>query len=84
MKRNIENPIGTVQIPVGLAGPLQINGKYAQGDYYVPLATSEGALVASVNRGCSVTKAVGGATVRIIDDKMTRAPVIRADSVTGP
>lgn len=83
MKRNIENPIGTVQIPVGLAGPLQINGKYAQGDYYVPLATSEGALVASVNRGCSVTQAVGGATVRIIDDKMTRAPVIRADSVTG-
>ena len=82
MKRNIENPIGTVQIPVGLAGPLQINGEHAQGDYYVPLATSEGALVASVNRGCSVTKAAGGATVRIIDDKMTRAPVIQADSVT--
>lgn len=82
MKRNIENPIGTVQIPVGLAGPLQINGEHAQGDYYIPLATSEGALVASVNRGCSVTKAVGGTTVRIIDDKMTRAPVIRAKSVT--
>ncbi len=80
-KRNIENPIGTVQIPVGLAGPLQIKGEHAQGDFYVPLATSEGALVASVNRGCSVTKAAGGATVRIIDDKMTRAPVIRADSV---
>jgi hydroxymethylglutaryl-CoA reductase (NADPH) len=82
MKRNIENPIGTVQIPVGLAGPLQINGEHAQGDYYVPLATSEGALIASVNRGCSVTKAVGGATVRIIDDKMTRAPVIQTDSVS--
>jgi hydroxymethylglutaryl-CoA reductase (NADPH) len=81
MKKNIENPIGVVQIPVGLVGPLQINGEHAQGDYYVPLATSEGALVASVNRGCSIIKAVGGITVRIIYDKMTRAPVIRADSI---
>lgn len=81
LKRNIENPIGAVQIPVGLAGPLQINGEHAQDDFYVPLATSEGALVASVNRGCSAIKASGGAIVRIIDDKMTRAPVIRADSV---
>lgn len=81
MKKNIENPIGVVQIPVGLVGPLQINGAHAQGDYYVPLATSEGALVASVNRGCSISKAAGGITVRIIDDKMTRAPVIRADSI---
>ncbi|BDZ71974.1 hydroxymethylglutaryl-CoA reductase (NADPH) [Methanobacterium petrolearium] len=81
LKKNIENPIGVVQIPVGLVGPLQINGEHAQGDYYVPLATSEGALLASVNRGCSVSKAVGGITVRIIDDKMTRAPVIRADSI---
>jgi len=82
VKRNIENPIGTVQIPVGLAGPLQIHGEHAQGEFYVPLATSEGALVASVNRGCSVIKAAGGATVRIIDDKMTRAPVIRTGSVS--
>jgi hydroxymethylglutaryl-CoA reductase (NADPH) len=82
LKRNIENPIGTVQIPVGLAGPLQIQGEHAQGEFYVPLATSEGALVASVNRGCSVITAAGGATVRIIDDKMTRAPVIRARSVS--
>ncbi|MDO5836632.1 MAG: hydroxymethylglutaryl-CoA reductase (NADPH) [Methanobacterium sp.] len=81
MKRNIENPMGTVQIPVGLAGPLQLNGQHAQGAYYVPLATSEGALVASINRGCSITREVGGANVRIIDDKMTRAPVIRAESV---
>jgi len=81
MKKNIENPIGVVQIPVGLVGPLQINGEHAHGDYYVPLATTEGALVASVNRGCSISKAAGGITVRIIDDKMTRAPVIRADSI---
>jgi hydroxymethylglutaryl-CoA reductase (NADPH) len=81
VKRNIENPIGTIQIPLGLAGPLKLKGEYAKGDFYVPLATSEGALVASVNRGCSVISAVGGATVRIADDKMTRAPVIKAKSV---
>jgi hydroxymethylglutaryl-CoA reductase (NADPH) len=81
MKKNIENPIGTIQIPVGVAGPIKINGEHAEGQYYVPLATSEGALVASVNRGCSIISQSGGATVRIIDDKMTRAPVIKAESV---
>lgn len=80
-KRNIENPIGAVQIPVGIAGPLKLKGKFAEGNFYVPLATSEGALVASVNRGCSVITAAGGATVRISDDKMTRAPVIKARSI---
>lgn len=81
MKKNIENPIGAIQIPVGIAGPLKINGEHAEGKYYVPLATSEGALVASVNRGCSTITQSGGANVRIIDDKMTRAPVIKAESV---
>nr|WP_282731227.1 hydroxymethylglutaryl-CoA reductase (NADPH) [Methanobacterium alcaliphilum] len=81
MKKNIENPIGTIQIPVGVAGPLKMKGEYAKGDFYVPLATSEGALVASVNRGCSTIKESGGAIVRIIGDKMTRAPVIKTESV---
>jgi hydroxymethylglutaryl-CoA reductase (NADPH) len=81
LKKNIENPIGAVQIPVGLAGPLKLNGKYAQGDFYVPLATSEGALVASVNRGCSAITDAGGANVRIADDKMTRGPVIKTKSL---
>ena len=81
IKKNIENPIGSVQIPVGIAGPLIVHGEHADGEYYVPLATSEGALVASINRGFSVIKASGGATVRIIDDKMTRAPVIKTESV---
>lgn len=81
-KRNIENPIGTVQIPVGLAGPLKINGVHTQGEFYVPLATSEGALVASVNRGCSTITEAGGANVRIADDKMTRGPVIKTSSVS--
>ncbi|GAB6056461.1 hydroxymethylglutaryl-CoA reductase (NADPH) [Methanobacterium movens] len=81
VKKNIENPVGTIQIPVGVAGPLKVQGEYAQGDFYVPLATSEGALVASVNRGCSLITRAGGVTTRIISDKMTRAPVIKAESV---
>jgi len=81
-KKNIEQPIGAIQIPVGIAGPLIVNGDYANGEFYVPLATSEGALVASVNRGCSVIAEAGGVTTKIIDDKMTRAPVIKAKSVT--
>ncbi|MDI9617480.1 hydroxymethylglutaryl-CoA reductase (NADPH) [Methanothermobacter sp.] len=79
-RRNIENPIGVVQIPLGVAGPLLVKGEYADGEYYVPLATSEGALVASVNRGCSVITGAGGASVRITGDSMTRAPVIRTGS----
>ena len=81
IKRNIENPIGAIQIPVGIAGPLEVHGEHADGDYYVPLATSEGALIASVNRGFSVIKAAGGTSARIIEDKMTRAPVIKTESV---
>ncbi len=82
-KKNIENPIGTVQIPLGITGPLKVNGDHAKGDFYVPLATTEGALVASVNRGCSVISESGGVTTRILDDKMTRAPVLKAKSVIG-
>ena len=52
---NIENMIGTVKVPVGVIGPLRINGLHAQGDFLVPLATSEAALVASYGRGAEVT-----------------------------
>lgn len=52
--RNIENPIGCASIPIGCAGPLRVNGEIAKGNYYIPLCTTEGALVASVNRGCSI------------------------------
>ncbi|AMK15332.1 hydroxymethylglutaryl-CoA reductase (NADPH) [Methanobrevibacter olleyae] len=81
MAKNIENPIGTVQIPIGVAGPLKINGEHAKDDFFVPLATSEGALVASINRGCSAITAAGGANARVIADKMTRAPVIKTESL---
>jgi hydroxymethylglutaryl-CoA reductase (NADPH) len=81
--RNIENMIGAVQMPLGVAGPLRINGEYANGEFYIPLATTEGALVASAHRGCSVITACGGANVRIFDDKMTRAPVFMAKDLNG-
>ena len=79
--KNIENPIGTVQIPIGVAGPVRINGEYAKDDFFVPLATSEGALIASINRGFSAITAAGGVNARVISDKMTRAPVIKTESV---
>ena len=75
VRRNIENMVGAVQVPVGVAGPLKVRGEYADGSYYVPLATTEGALVASVNRGCGAISRAGGADVRILRDGMTRAPV---------
>ncbi len=82
-KRNIENMIGAVQMPLGIAGPLRIRGEYAKGDFYIPLATTEGALVASADRGCSVITACGGANARIFGDGMTRAPVFRAKDIIG-
>jgi hydroxymethylglutaryl-CoA reductase (NADPH) len=81
VRRNCENMIGTVQVPVGVAGPVQINGSHAQGRFWLPLATTEGALIASVNRGCSAITKAGGADVRILHDGMTRAPVFATDSI---
>ncbi len=82
VKRNCENMIGTIQVPVGVAGPVHISGEFANGTYFLPLATTEGALIASVNRGCGLIKAAGGAEVRILSDGMTRAPVFATDSVS--
>ncbi len=59
-EKNIENCIGTVQIPVGLAGPLRVRGMFATGDFYVPLATTEAALVASYSRGAQAITEAGG------------------------
>jgi hydroxymethylglutaryl-CoA reductase (NADPH) len=75
--RNIENMIGAVQIPLGVAGPIKVNGENASGEYYLPLATTEGALVASLNRGCSTISEAGGASVVLVDDKQTRGPCFK-------
>jgi 3-hydroxy-3-methylglutaryl Coenzyme A reductase, hydroxymethylglutaryl-CoA reductase (NADP) len=79
--RNCENMIGAVQVPVGVAGPIEINGEYAKGKFWLPLATTEGALIASVNRGAGAITKAGGAEVRVLHDGMTRAPVFAARSV---
>jgi hydroxymethylglutaryl-CoA reductase (NADPH) len=73
---NIENPIGAVQVPIGIVGPLKINGEYAKGEFYVPMATTEGALVAGVNRGVKTLTLSGGVKTKIIYDGMARAPLI--------
>jgi hydroxymethylglutaryl-CoA reductase (NADPH) len=80
-KRNIESPIGIGQIPMGIAGPLRVKGDYADGEYYIPLCTTEGALVASVNRGCSAITESGGARAKIIRDCMARAPLFITPSI---
>jgi len=78
----IENMVGTVQIPLGVAGPVQVNGEAADGEFYLPLATTEGALVASVNRGLGTITAAGGSTARVTESKMTRAPVFQVEDVS--
>jgi hydroxymethylglutaryl-CoA reductase (NADPH) len=81
MRGNIENPIGTVQVPLGIAGPLQINGIHAQGVFYVPFATTEGALVRSYERGMAVLTRAGGAAARVHTDENCVAPTFFFDDV---
>lgn len=79
--RNIENYIGTVRVPVGLAGPVRVNGTYAQGDFYLPLATTEAALVASYSRGAQVITDAGGCSAIVLHEGVSRAPGFAFDSV---
>jgi len=72
---NIENFVGVAQIPMGFAGPLLVNGEYAKGEFYVPMATTEGTLVASYSRGMKIARLAGGITTTVVDDRMNRAPV---------
>ncbi|NUE01159.1 hydroxymethylglutaryl-CoA reductase (NADPH) [Halorubraceae archaeon YAN] len=78
---NIENMIGAVQVPIGVVGPVSLSGGAFEGESYLPLATTEGALLASVNRGCSVINRAGGANARVTKSGMTRAPVFRVRDV---
>ncbi|HBH23184.1 MAG TPA: hydroxymethylglutaryl-CoA reductase [Cytophagales bacterium] len=72
---NIEHFTGVIQVPFGLAGPITINGEHAHGDFLVPMATTEGTLVASYNRGIKLLNVNGGARVTVVEDSMQRAPV---------
>jgi len=78
---NIENFIGVCQVPVGIAGPLKINGEEAKGNYYVPLATTEGALVLTYHRGMRVLTRSGGADVRVLDEEIHIAPAFYVDDL---
>ncbi|PSQ42624.1 hydroxymethylglutaryl-CoA reductase (NADPH) [Halobacteriales archaeon SW_7_68_16] len=80
---NVENPVGAAQVPLGVAGPVPVDGGHADGPYHLPLATTEGALVASVNRGLAVLRATGGTEARVVKSGMTRAPVFRVDGVAA-
>lgn len=72
---NIEHFTGVAQIPIGFAGPIKINGEYADGDFIIPMATTEGTLVASYNRGIKVLNLSGGVKCTVVADAMQRAPV---------
>ena len=80
---NVESFIGVAQVPIGLAGPLHIRGEHAQGEFLIPLATSEGTLVASYNRGMKVVNESGGAVCTVVEDCMQRAPVFIFEDARG-
>src|SRR5512132_14322 len=81
MRGNIENPIGSAQMPLGVAGPLRVNGLHADGTYYVPFATTEGALVRSYERGMVMLTRAGGAAARVIVDENVVCPMFSFESV---
>jgi hydroxymethylglutaryl-CoA reductase (NADPH) len=80
-KGNIENLIGFTQVPTGIIGPLKINGEYAAGKFYIPLSTTEGALVSSFNRGARVITLSGGANVAVVRDQIQRAPLFELENL---
>lgn len=72
--KNIENIIGTIKVPVGIAGPLSINSLLGKGQYLLPLATTEAALVASIHRGAALINKAGGCTTFLLSEGVTRSP----------
>jgi len=80
---NVENPIGAVQTPLGVAGPLLVHGEHAEGTFYVPLATTEGALVRSYERGMVAITRSGGAQARVWVDRNRISPTFVFDDVAA-
>ena len=76
---NVEHFMGVAQVPIGVAGPLLVDGEHAKGEFYVPLATAEGTLVASYNRGMKTLHEAGARTT-VMDDAMQRAPAFVFES----
>lgn len=77
----IEQKIGSAAVPLGFAGPLKIKGKYAKGEFYIPLATNEAALVAGLNRGCRAINESGKVRTVVTRDCMTRSPLLEAPDI---
>jgi hydroxymethylglutaryl-CoA reductase (NADPH) len=75
LQGNVEGFAGVAQVPLGFAGPMLVDGEYAKGEFYVPLATSEGTLVASYSRGMRLCREAGGIRTTIVDEAMQRAPL---------
>jgi hydroxymethylglutaryl-CoA reductase (NADPH) len=73
-ERSIENYVGAVRVPVGVIGPLRVNGAFAKGDYYAPLATTEAALVASYGRGARLISMAGGCRAAVLAEGVQRSP----------
>lgn len=80
---NIESLVGFARVPVGVIGPLRVNGSVAHGDFYVPLATTEGALVASFQRGARLISEAGGATSICLHEIVTRGPGFVFETARG-
>ncbi|MDH5367648.1 MAG: hydroxymethylglutaryl-CoA reductase [Cyclobacteriaceae bacterium] len=83
LKGNIENYIGMAQIPIGMAGPLLVRGSEANGDFLIPLATTEGALVASYNRGMKVCRLSGGITSACLVEGVQRSPFFKFKTIAN-
>lgn len=81
MRGNVENPIGCAQVPLGVAGPLWVRGEHAQGIFYVPLATTEGAMVLSYERGAAAITRAGGAVAKVLVSENRVCPFFRFASV---
>ena len=82
MRGNIENPIGVAQVPMGVAGPVLINGQNARGLFYVPMATTEGALIRSYERGMVALTKAGGVQTAVLADENQTAPAFFFNDVS--
>lgn len=81
VRGNIENLVGVAQVPLGVAGPLRVNGEEGAATVYVPLATTEGALVRSYERGMVVLTRSGGVTARVVVEENCLTPVFCFDGL---
>ena len=77
----IEQKIGGAVTPLGLAGPLKVDGQYAKGEFFLPIATNEAALIAGLTRGCKAINRAGGIKTVVTRDAMTRAPLVSAPDI---